>query len=86
MMAKFFGGDGRGGAGRGSQYCWSIYWKFISESLYDSNQFLIFTQASILVLNIYHFFVRQNSFWRCFSNISPFSKNVQNTKTYKQDC
>ena len=82
MMAKFFGGDGKGGSGRGALYCWSIYWKFISESLYNTNQFLIFTQASILLLNIHHFFVRQKSFWRCFFNISPFSTNVQNAKTY----
>jgi hypothetical protein len=43
MMAKFFGGDGKGGVGRGAQYCWSIYWKFISETLYNTNEFLIFT-------------------------------------------
>jgi len=29
LMAKFFGGDGKGGEANGSSYEFTIFWKFI---------------------------------------------------------
>jgi hypothetical protein len=39
-MSKYFGGDGKGGDGRGSSYEFSIFWRFIPEKWFFSDEFL----------------------------------------------
>jgi hypothetical protein len=33
-MSKYFGGDGKGGDGRGSSYEFSIFWRFLGLPLW----------------------------------------------------
>jgi len=65
-MAKFLGGNGRGGPGWGAAFEWSIYWRFIPELIYIKPEFLMFTKAMTLLLNIWNFFVNLNGFSRCW--------------------
>lgn len=69
-MSKLFGGNGKGEPGWGASQKWSIYWQFIPPAWYNSHSFLSFTKYTMLALNTYHFFVRQNALPRCLQNIS----------------
>ena len=72
-MAKFLGGDGKGGTrGWGAQYQFSIYWRFISEKAYYSDDFLFYTKCTVVCLNIWHFFIKKNALWKCLKNLINF--------------
>ena len=72
-MAKFLGGDGKGGTrGWGAQYQFSIYWRFISEKVYYSDDFLFYTKCTVICLNIWHFFIKKNALWKCLKNLINF--------------
>jgi hypothetical protein len=64
-MAKFFGGDGKGGEANGALYEFTIFWKFIPEEWYIKEEFIRLSKFCIIFLNIYNFFIRQNSLKRC---------------------
>jgi len=69
-MAKFLGGDGKGGSqGWGAYYKFSIYWRFLDEKTYYSDEFLLYTKYAIVVLNIWHFFVKKNALRTCLANL-----------------
>lgn len=60
--SKLLGGDTDNHAkGRGAVYQYSIFWKFISEEMYNSNEFLIYTKTAIFFLNFWLFVVKQNA-------------------------
>ena len=72
-MAKFLGGDGKGGTrGWGAKYEFSIYWRFISEKMYYSDKFLLYTKYAVVFLNIWHFFIKKNALWTCLKNLVNF--------------
>lgn len=69
-MSKLLGGDeDNEGKGRGARYENSIMWRFISSDSFYSDFFMTYTQLSIIVLNIYHFFIKLNALPRCLSNL-----------------
>lgn len=60
-MSKFLGGDGKGGPGWGAALEWSIYWRFIPEWLYLSEDFLVYTKVATAFLNFWLFFVSKRA-------------------------
>lgn len=49
---------GHGDTNVGASYDNSVYWNFIDRELYNSNEFTDSLKVLILVLNVYHFFIK----------------------------
>ena len=76
MRARFAGG-GRNGIGQasaeydnvGAHQSLSIFWTFLDEETYYSKWWNDGLKASILFLNVYHFFIRKWCLPRCLENL-----------------
>lgn len=69
--AKYLGGDwGR----LHFDHKFSISWQFISKDTFESQLFQNGCKAAILFLNVYFFFLKQNSFKRCWANLQSTAK------------
>ena len=72
-----FAGGGRNGIGQasalydnvGAHHSLSIFWTFLDEETYYSKWWNDGLKASILMLNIYHFFIRKWCLPRCLTNL-----------------
>ena len=60
---------GHGDTNVGSKFDNSVYWNFIDRDLYQSKGFTDSLKIGILLLNVYHFFVKQNCLWQCLYNV-----------------
>lgn len=76
-MSKFTGA-GRNGRGiynpaydyMGSDHAQTIFWSFVPIDLYlDKERFGDRLKMGILLINIWHFFVKQNALWQCLTNL-----------------
>ena len=92
-MRSRFAGGGRNGIGQaeaimdnvGAHFGLTIFWKFIDEDLYYSKEWNDGLKLGIVVLNIYHFFIRKWCFPKCFENLMNSFKSRHLTKvTYKE--
>lgn len=53
-----------------ADYYHSIFWRFVPEEIYfDQTRFACYLKPLILVLNVYHFFVRKNALPQCLINL-----------------
>jgi hypothetical protein len=77
LMRSRFAGGGRNGIGQavaemdnvGAHFNHTIFWKFLDEEMYYSKWWNDGLKVAILVLNVYHFFVRKWCVPRCVGNL-----------------
>ena len=51
----------------------SIFWKFVGHHIYFHSKGLnLFCKVSMLLFNVYHFFIKKNAFFTCWSNFIGF--------------
>ena len=62
----------------GAHFNHTIFWKFLEEDMYYSKWWNEGLKLGILVLNVYHFFVRKWCIPRCITNLlSTFNSSHQ---------
>ena len=77
LMRSRFAGGGRNGIGQaeavmdnvGAHYSLTIFWTFLDKDLYYSKSWNDGLKLGILVLNVYHFFIRKWCLPRCIQNL-----------------
>ena len=87
-MSKFTGA-GRNGRGvyhpsydyMGSNHAQTIFWSWVPEGLYDDKErFGDRLKISILLINVSHFFIKQNALGKCLTNLY-YTFNSQHRST-----
>lgn len=55
----------------GSDYQWSIYWSWqmVSEKTYYNDAFFYFLKISMLMVNVYYFFIKMQTLPKCLDNL-----------------
>lgn len=85
LFRSRFAGGGRNGIGQaeavmdnvGAHYTLTIFWTFLDKDLYYSKEWNDGLKIGILVLNVYHFFIRKWCFPKCIENLLNTFKQGQ---------
>jgi len=69
---------------RGAVIAHTVYFFYLSNDFYHSEEFILYTRLAIIFVNVYYFFLRSGCMFQCIKNIVPWNlpkhTSIQRTK------